>query len=515
MLNYNKFLTKKYLIYLYGICSFAFKATIIIIPMLTQKIVDSAIGNNFNNVFYYGVISLITALLFIILMYSISKIMVLLYGEIDYALKKELANRISFGNYTKIKEKEIGYYLQRHNTDIDQLRFLYFEKNIDLVVNVLFFIGIFIAMIRINLMLSVCLLITVPVFIFLNKYFIPKIESNAHVYLNNEEKLNSDFEIIYNNEHAARSMKVMHHLFNKYNRQNLKTRQSMLAYYLLDEKYNAIVVNGILNICNTIIYFFGAILIMKGTITVGSLLAIAIYFARIWSPIEFFLGFKKKVSKSKVSEQRINQVLNLSSNEKNYLQDVKRFDLLEIKNIRFSYNKNRIFDAESLILENNNLYYVKGQNGCGKTTLFDMISGVINSNIKLSIDNHEIKDITSFLKTNIFYIPSELFLIEDFNFFSQDVIDHICHNREKIDFNELSAGEKRIIQISSALKRPEKVIIIDEPLNYIGGENIEYILSMIEKVKQNRIVLISSHNEIIEKISDKHIFINNKKILFN
>ena len=128
MLNYNKFLTKKYLIYLYGICSFAFKATIIIIPMLTQKIVDSAIGNNFNNVFYYGVISLITALLFIILMYSISKITVLLYGEIDYALKKELANRISFGNYTKIKEKEIGYYLQRHNTDIDQLRFLYFEK---------------------------------------------------------------------------------------------------------------------------------------------------------------------------------------------------------------------------------------------------------------------------------------------------------------------------------------------------------------------------------------------------
>ena len=307
----------------------------------------------------------------------------------------------------------------------------------------------------------------------------------------------------------------MHHLFNKYNRQNLKTRQSMLAYYLLDEKYNAIVVNGILNICNTIIYFFGAILIMKGTITVGSLLAIAIYFARIWSPIEFFLGFKKKVSKSKVSEQRINQVLNLSSNEKNYLQDVKRFDLLEIKNICFSYNKNRIFDAESLILENNNLYYVKGQNGCGKTTLFDMISGVINSNIKLSIDNHEIKDITSFLKTNIFYIPSELFLIEDFNFFSQDVIDHIYHNREKIDFNELSAGEKRIIQISSALKRLEKVIIIDEPLNYIGGENIEYILSMIEKVKQNRIVLISSHNEIIEKISDKHIFINNKKILLN
>ena len=190
-------------------------------------------------------------------------------------------------------------------------------------------------------------------------------------------------------------------------------------------------------------------------------------------------------------------------------------NLLEIKNICFSYNKNRIFDAESLILENNNLYYVKGQNGCGKTTLFDMISGVINSNIKLSIDNHEIKDITSFLKTNIFYIPSELFLIEDFNFFSQDVIDHIYHNREKIDFNELSAGEKRIIQISSALKRLEKVIIIDEPLNYIGGENIEYILSMIEKVKQNRIVLISSHNEIIEKISDKHIFINNKKILLN
>lgn len=215
MIRYKNFIEKNYLIYIYAICNFLFKATIII-PTITQKIIDAAVENNIEKLIKFGKISLVIVIIFIILMYSVSKITVLLYGEIDYSLKEELAKKITNGKYLSIKEKKVGYYLQRHTTDIEQIRFLYFEKKIDLIINVLFFIGLFFAMATISIKLSLGLLIAVPVFVVINKIAIPKIEKKAEIYLKNEESLNSEFESLYNNGHSARAMRVIKNLYSSY-----------------------------------------------------------------------------------------------------------------------------------------------------------------------------------------------------------------------------------------------------------------------------------------------------------
>ena len=69
-----------------------------------------------------------------------------------------------------------------------------------------------------------------------------------------------------------------------------------------------------------------------------------------------------------------------------------------------------------------------------------------------------------------------------------------------------------MIQIGSALNRKELIILIDEPLNYVGVENIEYVLDLIEKIKANHIVIISSHNSVISRIAERDIHIKNSKI---
>lgn len=94
MIRYKNFIEKNYLIYIYAICNFLFKATIIIIPTITQKIIDAAVENNIEKLIKFGKISLVIVIIFIILMYSVSKITVLLYGEIDYSLKEELAKKL-------------------------------------------------------------------------------------------------------------------------------------------------------------------------------------------------------------------------------------------------------------------------------------------------------------------------------------------------------------------------------------------------------------------------------------
>lgn len=510
MIRYKNFIEKNYLIYIYAICNFLFKATIIIIPTITQKIIDAAVENNIEKLIKFGKISLVIVIIFIILMYSVSKITVLLYGEIDYSLKEELAKKITNGKYLSIKEKKVGYYLQRHTTDIEQIRFLYFEKKIDLIVNVLFFIGLFFAMATISIKLSLGLLIAVPVFIVINKIAIPKIEKKAEIYLKNEESLNSEFESLYNNGHSARAMRVIKNLYSSYCNQNDLTKKTMIDYNLSDEKYNAIVVGGILNICNTFIYFVGGLLVINGELTVGELLAMAIYFGRIWSPIEFFLGFRKKVAKAKVSEERIEQLLNFESKECKEDEKID-FENIDFENIDFSYDKKRIFHNQILSLEKNKLYYLRGNNGSGKSTLLDLMAGIIESKINIKVDGKSINDTNQFLQNNIFYIPSELFLLDNELLLNHKVIQHVVGN-SYININELSSGEKRVIQIGSALNRKELIILIDEPLNYVGVENIEYVLDLIEKIKANHIVIISSHNSVISRIAERDIHIKNSKI---
>ena len=304
MLDYKK-IRNRYFVFLYAVSNFFYKGLIIIVPYLTQKIVDFAIDKNFNKVYKYGLISIILSIILILLMYFISKIVVLIYGKIDYSLKNEISKRVSFGEFDEVKSKEFGYYLQRHNSDIKEIEFLYFEKEIDLIINILYFIGLFYSMFRISSTLSIGLMITIPIFILANKLYIPKIEKNANEYLKAEENLNNTFEKIYNNGHAARAMHLINNMYREYYLNNEKSKNKMISYYLSDEKYNAFFVNGILNICNTLIYFLGGLLVLNGAVSAGSLIAFAIYFSRIWSPVEFFLGFNKKVAKAKVSEEII------------------------------------------------------------------------------------------------------------------------------------------------------------------------------------------------------------------
>lgn len=348
---------------------------------------------------------------------------------------------------------------------------------------------------------------TVPLFILANKTLIPKIEKKAEKYFQNEEQLNSSFETLFNNNHAARAMKKSSILYETYLNKNKNGRLNMIAYYLSDEKYNALVVNGILNICNALIYFIGGILVFYNKITAGELIALAIYFARIWSSVEFFLGFKKKVSKAKVSEKRIFEVLEISDHQSiyNIQEEIKT---LSINNMSYSFSNKEIFDNLSFQLEQNKIYYLSGENGSGKTTLFDILSGIRKSKCQVTINGNTSHPCYE-LENEIFYVPSEIFL--DDSMINEKVI-HRYFPELDLSKDEFSAGEKRIIQICSIAERKENVLLLDEPLNYVDKNNIDKVIDMISDQKDGHIIIISSHNRMIQSLADCVLSIKNKQI---
>ena len=200
-----------------------------------------------------------------------------------------------------------------HNGDVDDMSFLFYEYKLDTIVNLLYTIALFTMMLIINIKVSLMLLVVVPLFIFSNKKFIPLIEDKAVDYMESKEDLNTILEKVYNNIHAIHSQRDEDCSLNRYCKSNISSKKKMFDYYLADNKYETIVVNGLLNLCNVFVYLFGGYLTLRGEMSIGSLTAYLIYFGHIWTPIEYFLGFKKKYSKAKVSKDRIDEIIKKKS----------------------------------------------------------------------------------------------------------------------------------------------------------------------------------------------------------
>lgn len=499
MQKYKKYLSNKSLFFFYGLISLLFKISVIFSPIFTGKVIDSAVNKDINALKFNGICMILSVCAFLALMYIRSYIYVRTCGDIQYGLKKSLFERILYSDYQSIKRFDLGYYLQRHNSDIEVMTFMFFEYFIDTLINLIYTIILFVSMFIISTKISLIMLIIVPFFILSNIKLIPKIEAKASAYMESEEELNNEFETSFNNNHAIRSLRNENTVFNDYFGKNHHGYKMMLNYTLSDERYNTFIISGLLNLCIILVYIFGAYLALKGEISIGQLTTLNIFASRIWDPIEYFLGLKKKISKAKISEKRVLDVLDLEVyHPKNINLD--NFNEITFENIEFSYGDKKLFANYKQNFKSNNIYLINGKNGSGKTTLFNILSGIFSNNdTQIFVDGNEIKDKKDFLYNNVYYVPSELYklkgTIKD-NLSNYDYCP-IENHRLEDDVNSLSSGETKKLQLLLPLNRKEKIIIYDEPLNYLDKDKYQGFYKIIEKSRDDgHIVLIASHEKI-------------------
>ena len=455
---------------------------------------------------------IITNLLFLLFMYLRSLYDIKLNNEIQFGLKIDIFKRILYGDYLDVKNNELGSYLQRHNGDVDDMSFLFYEYKLDTIVNLLYTIALFTMMLIINIKVSLMLLVVVSLFIFSNKKFIPLIEDKAVDYMESKEDLNTILEKAYNNIHAIHSQRDEDCSLNRYCKSNISSKKKMFDYYLADNKYETIVVNGLLNLCNVFVYLFGGYLALRGEMSIGSLTAYLIYFGHIWTPIEYFLGFKKKYSKAKVSKDRIDEIINKEI--KIDKANIKQFNNINFSNITFNFDNKNMFDDLDINFSKGNIYFLKGKNGSGKSTLFNLLSGIYRSDVKIKIDNKDITNKNDFLYGNIYFVPAEAYNNEGSIQDNLDALYKDCpilgHKlNDKVD--DLSSGEKRTLQLLKSFNKNEIILIYDEPFNYLDKSHHQEIIDKINSIKKDHIIIISSHNESILKICDKQLDIENLK----
>lgn len=168
---------------------------------------------------------------------------------------------------------------------------------------------------------------------------------------------------------------------------------------------------------------------------------------------------------------------------------------------------NELLRIPSLSVESGNINVIKSKSGLGKTQLLNAICGQ-NENYDGTIlfdDKAPVYDKT-FFKFKCSYVTSDDCCLSDLTIKEQFSI--VCKNSDKINelaqklklepiinqkISKCSMGEKKRIEIGTALLKSAPVLLLDEPTANLDESNSALILAILDDYAKDHLVIIASH----------------------
>ena len=208
--------------------------------------------------------------------------------------------------------------------------------------------------------------------------------------------------------------------------------------------------------------------------------------------------------------------------------------VLEIISVYFSRNKRLIFDNFSLKIQKSQIMILIGNNGVGKTTLFDLIIGILQpSNGEIKIHNKATFELFNHKREFFTYIPHKdalkdnLTVMENIenwlhlsnnNFSKEEVINNLKYFDlsliTNIKVGRLSHGQKKKVSLSKLLLSRNSLWLLDEPFNGLDKKSSLKVKNLIEKHSQSGgSVLLSTHLDVkIKKAKKTYLNKLHKKV---
>ena len=274
------------------------------------------------------------------------------------------------------------------------------------------------------------------------------------------------------------------------------------------------------------------------------------YFVVAYRALPSFSRILVQRQRIKYSENSVNIIKNTLMLENKRILDIPKNDKIEFNqslkfsNISFSYSdKKEFIRNENFIIEKGKVIGIYGQSGSGKSTLLNLITFLIKPGRgKIYIDEKEILNDYERRKFQnlITFISQDTFLIEDtirnnITLTSQNEIDETKLNNaiklacaekfiyelpENLNYmvgthgRKISSGQKQRIVIARSFYDSREILVLDEATNALDEETEKKIIQNIINKKEDKTIIIVSHNKSNLSVCDKSYEIEDGKITF-
>ena len=210
---------------------------------------------------------------------------------------------------------------------------------------------------------------------------------------------------------------------------------------------------------------------------------------------------------------------------------------IELKKIYLNYlNKDKKkfvskFSNLNLNFKRNKIYGVYGKSGSGKTSLLNLISGFIKPDKgKILINGKQYKFLDLTRNFKIGYSSQDTTIIDEnilinttlryenkndtkdklkryLKLFNLNKFNNNKYFDKNLNFSikNMSGGEKQRIGFIRSILRDPNLILLDEPTSSLDYKNEKKIFEYLLKIKNDKIIIVSTHKESHKKYFDKII----------
>lgn len=515
-------------------------------PILVGKAIDCIIGKG--NVDFVNMKSILIKVAVIVVSTALIQwLMNVCNNKITYNvsrdLRKKAFEKIEILPFSYIDTHSKGDIVSRVITDVDQLSDGLLMGFTQFFTGVITIIGTLAFMLSVNVFITIVVVVVTPLSFFIARFIAKKTFNMFSLQSKTRGEQTSFIDEMISNQKVAEAYSM-----NEENKIRFDKINDDLAKYSLKATFFSSITNPATRFVNSIVYaavaLFGAIMAVKGNITVGILSCFLSYANQYTKPFNEISSVVTELQNAIACAARVFELIEEAPElpdkaDATELENVK--GSVEINNLYFSYNPDReLLKNVNINVEPDKTVAIVGPTGCGKTTLINLLMRFYDpNNGAISVDEVNTQDVTrQSLRQNFGMVLQDTWLksgtiADNIRLGKTDATDdEIIEAAKKAhahsfikrlpngyktkigeDGGSLSQGQKQLLCITRLMLCPPPMLILDEATSSIDTRTEIKIQKAFNTLMKNRTTFIVAHRLSTIQNADLILVMNDGNII--
>ena len=448
--------------------------------------------------------------------------------------------RLSLRFHTR---RSSGDLMTRFTADIKAFGDIFTEDLSELIVNVLFLVGMFAALFWLDWELALVVAAATPLLALVTFHYVARIKAFSKAERKREGNLASVL-------HEALATISLTRVFNReedakrrFEAESAASLESGFAATLAEER-SSWIIDVLAALLTAAIIGLGVRQVLEGRMSPGSLIVFVSYVNNLNKPLRAVMKHANRFARASARLDRVTELLAVDDEIADLPGAVAapRFaGRIELRGVTFEYEPGRhVLDRIDLVIPEQRVVALVGPTGAGKSTLVSLMPRLYEpTHGAVLIDGHDIRTYTlRSLRAQVSVVLQESVLLR------ASIAENIAYGRPSATRDEiiaaaiaanahefvsrlpegyetvvgergetLSGGQRQRIAIARAVIRDAPILILDEPLTGLDSASAADVLDALERLMRGKTVILITHQLSIARDADWMVLLADGRIV--
>ncbi|MEA3407378.1 MAG: ABC transporter ATP-binding protein, partial [Chloroflexota bacterium] len=462
---------------------------------------------------------------------------------IAYDMRNELYRKLQSLSFRYHDQTQAGQLLSRATSDVEHVRRVTGRLFLMLVDSLVLMVGTTVVLFRMQPKLAALAMCTLPFIVITVNRFIGQIHPLWHARQDEMGELTSRLEQNLEGVSVVRGFAQEPAEIKRFDNQN-DTIYDISMIMARIHSFSRPFMVFLASIGTVIILWVGGSMVVRGTLTLGALVAFNSYVLQLVGPMRRMGFIANMLGESRASAERVFEILDAQS-EVMEAPDAQELEAVEgaitFENISFSYGDDiEVLSDISFHVAPGESVALLGPTGSGKSTIINLIPRFYDVTAgAIKVDGTDIRTVTlESLRSQIGTVLQETMLFgstirENIAFgrpdATQEQIEEVAKAAAAHDFIEsfpdgydtavgergitLSGGQRQRIAIARALLLDPRILILDDATSSVDTETEQQIQEALENLMENRTSIIIAQRVSTVRNADQILVIDDGRLV--